>query len=80
MRQLVAHRESVQASDLLEAVHKLFSRHEHEFMLVIDGERFVGLCERQKIGMVLGARFGFAMHSRQPVREAMLSEMTIGKF
>ncbi len=46
-------------------------------MLVMDGEHFVGLCERQKIGMVLGARFGFAMHSRQPVRGAMLPEATL---
>ena len=48
-------------------------------MLVMDGEHFVGLCERQKIGMVLGARFGFAMHSRQPVRGAMLPEATLVK-
>ena len=79
LRQLVAHRECVQASDPLESVHKHFAAHEQEFMLVMDGERFVGLCERQKIGMVLGARFGFAMHSRQPVREAMLPEATIIK-
>ena len=79
MRPLVAHRESVQAADSLEAVHKHFASHEYEFMLVMDGDRFIGLCERQKIGMVLGARFGFAMHSRQPVREAMLPESMIVK-
>jgi len=67
----------VEAGDTLEAVHKRFAKHEFEFMLVMEGERFVGLCERQKIGMVLGARFGFAMHSRQPVREAMLPETTV---
>lgn len=77
MRRLIAHRECVQASDPLESVHKRFAAHEYQFMLVMEGERFVGLCERQKIGMVLGARFGFAMHSRQPVREAMLPETTI---
>ena len=71
MRRLIAHRECVQASDKLEAVHKRFASHEYEFMLVMDGGKFVGLCERQKIGMILGARFGFAMHSNQPVREAM---------
>jgi serine phosphatase RsbU (regulator of sigma subunit) len=48
-------------------------------MLVMAGEKLLGLCERQKIGMVLGARFGFAMHSRQPVREAMLPATTILK-
>ena len=79
LRRLIAHRESVQASDSLEAVHKRFVGHEYEFMLVMDGEQFVGLCERQTIGMVLGARFGFAMHSRQPVREAMLPDSTLIK-
>jgi len=79
LRQLIAHRESVQASDSLEAVHKRFASHEYEFMLVLRGEKFVGLCERQKIGMVLGARFGFAMHSRQPVGEAMLPAVTLVK-
>ncbi len=79
LRRLIAHRECVQAGDPLESVHKRFAAHEFEFMLVMEGEKLIGLCERQKIGMVLGARFGFAMHSRQPVREAMLPEMTIIK-
>jgi serine phosphatase RsbU (regulator of sigma subunit) len=43
----------------------------------MDGEQFIGLCERQQIGMILGARYGFAMHSRQAVREAMLPEVTL---
>jgi phosphoserine phosphatase RsbU/P len=76
LRKLIGHREYVQASDTLEMAHKRFAGHEFEFMLVMDGERFIGLCERQKIGMVLGARFGFAMHSQQPVREAILPEVT----
>ena len=77
LRRLIAHREQVQATDTLEAVHKRFAAHEHEFMLVMEGNKLAGLCERQKIGMVLGARFGFAMHSRQPVRTAMLPEATV---
>ncbi len=77
--QLIGHRECVQASDTLEMVHKRFAGHEYEFMLVMDGERFVGLCERKKIGMVLGARFGFAMHSRQPAQEAILPQVTTVK-
>lgn len=77
--ELIGHRESVQASETLEAVHKRFAGHEYEYMLVMEGERFVGLCERQEIGMILGARFGFAMHSRQPVSQAILPETTIIK-
>ncbi len=77
LRQLIAHRESVQASDPLEVVHQRFASHEYDFMLVLEGARFVGLCERQNVGMILGARFGFAMHSRQPVKNAMVPEPTI---
>ena len=64
------------ASDTLEAVYKRFAGHEYEFMLVMEGGRFVGLCERKKIGMLLGAQFGFALHARQPVRETMIADVT----
>jgi len=75
-RQFIGHREWVPASATLEAVQKQFAGHEYEFMLVLDGERLVGLCARTKIGMLLGARFGFALYSPRPVREALLAEVT----
>jgi serine phosphatase RsbU (regulator of sigma subunit) len=76
LRELVGHRECVQGNDSLEVVQKRFAAHEHEFMAVLNGERLAGLCSREKIGMVLGARFGFAMNSHKPVREFLLPEMT----
>jgi serine phosphatase RsbU (regulator of sigma subunit) len=76
LRRIIAHRESVSATDTLESVHKRFAEHEFEFMAVLDGQRFVGLCSRQHVGMLLGARFGFALHSRRPICEMLLKEAT----
>ena len=46
-------------------------------MAVLAGERFLGLCSRQQVGILLGARFGFAMYSRRPVSELLVPEITI---
>jgi len=45
-------------------------------MAVLDGDKLTGLCARRQVGMVLGARFGFAMYSRRPIREMMLPAAT----
>ncbi len=73
---MIGHRECVQAGDALEDVHRRFAQHQQEYMAVLDGPRLVGLCARRQIGMTLGARFGFAMYSRRPVREMMLPAAT----
>ncbi len=76
LRRLAGHRECVQVADTLETVQKHFSRHDYEYMAVMAGDRLAGLCSREKIGMVLGARFGFAMNSGKPVGGFLLPEMT----
>jgi len=73
---MIGHQECVQARDALEDVHRQFARHQQEYMAVLDGEKLIGLCARRQVGMVLGARFGFAMYSRRPVREMMLPAAT----
>lgn len=73
---MIGHCESVQADETLEAVHKRFTGHLFEFMAVLEGGRFAGLCSRQQVGMLLGARYGFAIHSRRCVREILLKETT----
>jgi serine phosphatase RsbU (regulator of sigma subunit) len=73
---LIGHREAVQAGDALEAVHRRFAEHHQEYMAVLDGDRLIGLCARRQVGMTLGARFGFAMYSRRPVRDMMLAAAT----
>ncbi|HEY8904094.1 MAG TPA: SpoIIE family protein phosphatase [Chthoniobacterales bacterium] len=69
LRDLIGHKENVHADMTLEEVHKLFGSHEREFMAVLDGERVIGVCSRHDIGMCLGARYGFSLFSRKPVRE-----------
>ena len=73
---LIGHREAVQVGDALEAVHRRFAEHQQEYMAVLDGDRFIGLCARREAGMTLGARFGLAMYSRRPVRDMMLAAAT----
>ena len=75
-RAIVAHNHTVQAGELLEEVHKRLSMLQHEFMAVLDGNQLLGVCARRQVGMVLGARFGFAMHSRKPVRDFLLPACT----
>jgi len=38
-------------------------------MAVLEGDQVLGVCSRQDIGMRLGARYGFALFSRRPVRD-----------
>jgi phosphoserine phosphatase RsbU/P len=81
VRLLIGHEESVQAGDTLETVHSRFSQHIYEYMAVLDGEQLVGLCARRQVGMILGARFGFAINCRRPIRELMLpvsTRITVG--
>lgn len=73
---MVAHREFVQANDALEDVHKRFAKHDFEYMAVLDGDDLVGLCARRQVGMMLGARFGFALYSHKPVRDALVPSTT----
>jgi serine phosphatase RsbU (regulator of sigma subunit) len=74
---MVAHCECVNAADALEDVHQRFARHEFEYMAVLDNGELVGLCARRQVGMILGARFGFALHSRKPIRETLLCVTTV---
>ena len=60
-RPMIGHQECVQVRDALEDVHRRFSQHQQEYMDVLDGEKLIGLCARRQVGMVLGARFGFAI-------------------
>ena len=73
---MIGHREFVQATDGLEDVHQRFAKHEFEYMAVLDGGKLVGLCARRQVGMVLGARYGFALYSRLPIRERMVPSTT----
>ena len=69
LRALVGHREFVRGDEMLEMVHQKFAAGRHDFMAVLDGRTLLGLCARRDIGTLLGARFGFALYAREPVRK-----------
>ena len=73
LESLVHHRQSV-AHDLpLEEVHRLLRDRDLNFAaLVRDGVVSV-ICSRERIGILLGARFGFALHSRDPASRAQVA-------
>lgn len=70
---LVTHRLAVQATDSLEITLKTFAQFPYEYLAVLEGERAVGLCARQHIGILLGHQFGFSLHARKPVSLYMAS-------
>jgi signal transduction histidine kinase len=72
LRSLVDCSYSIGRNATLEEAHRAFQKHGHEFMAVVDGRHFVGLCSRSGIGMILGSRFGFSIFSKKPVGEHML--------
>jgi serine phosphatase RsbU (regulator of sigma subunit) len=74
---MIAHRECVQADDALQEVHKRFASHDFEFMAVLDGNELLGLCARRQVGMMLGARYGFALFADKAIRSAMVPETTL---
>jgi serine phosphatase RsbU (regulator of sigma subunit) len=76
---MIGHREVVQATDALEDVYRRFAHHQQEYMAVLDGQKLIGLCARRQVGMTLGARFGFAIYSRRPIRDMMLPTATLIK-
>jgi len=73
LRSLVGHRESVDAGAPLEDVHRRFAETGRDFLAVLDGGRLLGVCARREIAMQLGARFGFALFARSPVREHLMA-------
>jgi sigma-B regulation protein RsbU (phosphoserine phosphatase) len=73
LRSLVGHRESVAGDTPLEEVHRRFAENRRDFIAVLDGPELLGVCARREIAMQLGARFGFALFARRPVREHLVA-------
>jgi serine phosphatase RsbU (regulator of sigma subunit)/CBS domain-containing protein len=76
LRALVGHRTTVQGTELVGQVYAIFAKHGVDFIAVLDGERLLGMCGRREVGMLLGARFGFALYAEKPIREHLLPEAT----
>ncbi len=71
---LVDHRECVQVGQTVTQVSDGFRHHTHEFAAVVRGETYVGLISRGQIGNLLGTRFGFPLHSHNPIQEQLLPD------
>jgi signal transduction histidine kinase len=66
---LVRREEPVEADFCLDKVYQLFQAHEQDYCAVLEKGRVLGLCSRAHVGFLMGHRFGFAMYSKQAVRE-----------
>ncbi|HJV48019.1 MAG TPA: ATP-binding protein [Geothrix sp.] len=71
---LVDHQECVPFDQTVEQAFEHFRHHPHEFAAVVEGDRYVGLISRGHLGLLLGTRFGFTLHSRHRIQEHILPE------
>lgn len=74
---LVDNHESVAAGCALSEVYQRFQSHEEDYCAVLAGPQVLGLCSRARIGFLMGHRFGFAIYSKQTVREHMVERALI---
>jgi serine phosphatase RsbU (regulator of sigma subunit) len=71
---LISHTHCVADDEPLEQIYKSFQINGCDFMAVLVGERLLGMCSRREIGMLLGARYGFSLYARKPIREHLTEE------
>lgn len=74
LESLIEHRAAISSAATVEAAYEQFCAVDADFMAVIDGERLTGVCTRREIGQLLGSRYGFALHARQPVANYLTAE------
>ncbi len=72
LRELVHHRELVSSDASLASVYEFFARSPHDFVGVVEGVRFAGLCSRAQLGFLMASRFGFAIYSKDSVRQHLM--------
>ncbi len=69
LRDLVSHSHTVQATECVTSTFSHFNQIPHDFMLVLDEERLLGICSRREVGMILGSGFGRELFGKKPIRE-----------
>jgi signal transduction histidine kinase/ActR/RegA family two-component response regulator len=74
---LVDHRESVRADQTVDQVYGILRDQPHAFAAVVDGGKYQGLVSRGHLGILLGTRFGFALHSGHLIRDHLLPDCLI---
>ncbi|MFA5262755.1 MAG: hypothetical protein WC378_02950, partial [Opitutaceae bacterium] len=60
---LVHHGGLVEHDMSLERVEKVFRESGTEYQALVRDGRVIGVCSRRHVGILLGARFGFALHA-----------------
>lgn len=75
--ELVSPAPAVQRDTPLETVHRLLAQSEAGYFAVLAGDRPEGLGSRARLGILMGARFGFALHSQQPATEVLLPDPVV---
>ncbi len=68
---LVAHRFAFPPHRPIEQAVTAMQRAKVNFAAIVDGDRLLGQLVRIHVDELLGTRFGFALHARRPVVEAM---------
>jgi signal transduction histidine kinase len=77
LESLVHHRGAVADDTPLEEVHTFFRERNVDFLAVMRDQCVLGLCSKAHLGFLLGSRFGFALYSKAPVREALVARPII---
>jgi len=74
LAKLVEHRITIDSLQTLGQAHSRFREHLVDFFAVLDGETVLGLCARNRVGFILGSRYGFALYSDTPVAQALVPQ------
>jgi two-component system NtrC family sensor kinase len=74
---LVDHRESVQTGQTVDQIYRVLRDQPHAFVAVVDRGIYKGLVSRGHLGILLGTRFGFALHSGHLIQEHLLPDCLI---
>lgn len=74
---LVDHQEHVQHGRTVDEVYRALQDNPHGFVAVVDGGRYLGMVSRGQLGILLGTRFGFALHSGHPIQEHLLPDCLV---
>lgn len=74
---LVDHQEAVRLDQTVDQVYRILRDQPHAFAAVVDGGFYKGLVSRGHLGILLGTRFGFALHSGHLIHEHLLPDSLI---
>jgi len=74
LAKLVEHSATINSTQTLGQAHSRFRECLVDFFAVLDGETVLGLCARNRVGFILGSRYGFALYSDTPVSQALIPQ------